>query len=71
MFLAKVSLDIPGGMSQLGNPLLPGYVKYNGKHDDGESDMICLEATLQCILGLQNDILGSPPRIYSLNLYNH
>lgn len=59
MILAKASLNIPGGMSRLGNPLLVDYEKYTGKTIKGETEIVRLEATLQCILGLQNDILGS------------
>jgi len=58
MILARASLNIPGGMSRLGNPLLNDYQRYTGKRTEGETELVCLETTLQCILGLQNDILG-------------
>jgi len=58
MVLAKASLNIPGGMSPLGNPFSPNYQKFSGKPSDGETGLVSLETTLQCILGLQNDILG-------------
>ncbi|RPB22706.1 hypothetical protein L211DRAFT_869186 [Terfezia boudieri ATCC MYA-4762] len=58
MILARASLNIPGGMSILGNPLLDGYQRYTGKQTETETELGCLESTLQCILGLQNDILG-------------
>lgn len=58
MVLAKASLNIPGGMSPLGNPFSTKYQKFPGKQSDGETELVSLETTLQCILGLQNDILG-------------
>ena len=61
MILARASLNIPGGMSRLGNPLLADYQRYTGKAAEGETVLVCLETTLQCILGLQNDILGLFP----------
>ncbi|KAF8418980.1 hypothetical protein EV426DRAFT_709489 [Tirmania nivea] len=58
MILARASLNILGGMSRLGNPLLNDYQMYTGEPTEGETELVCLETTLQCILGLQNDILG-------------
>ena len=58
MVLAKASLNIPGGMSPLGNPFSPNYQRFSEEPNDGATELVCLETTLQCILGLQNDILG-------------
>jgi len=63
MVLARASLKLPGEMSPLGNPFSPVYQPYpTSGSEEAENTLVRLETTMQCILGLQNDILGlSPP----------
>ncbi|KAF8467317.1 hypothetical protein BDZ91DRAFT_141473 [Kalaharituber pfeilii] len=58
MVLAKASLRILGNMSPMGNPLSPDYQSFQYRENDLADDLTRLETTMQCVLGLQNDILG-------------
>ena len=68
MVLAKASLGIPCEPSPMGNPFSTNYIKFSRSQGELESDLSRLETTLQCVLGLQNDILGVYPQILKMNV---